>query len=59
MKQRLVEIRSYKLKPGQAAAFHDAVVNQAVPMLKSLWMSQDSVDDLRRSNTPPAVSPSP
>ncbi len=30
---RLVEIRSYKLKPGTAAAFHDAVANAAVPML--------------------------
>ena len=30
---RLVEIRSYRLKPGTSAAFHDAVANEAVPML--------------------------
>ncbi len=31
---RLVEIRSYKLKPGSAPEFHRIVVGQAVPMLK-------------------------
>jgi hypothetical protein len=30
---RLVEIRSYKLKPASAEAFHAAVVGAAVPML--------------------------
>ena len=31
--KRLIEIRSYKLKPGAAAKFHDVVVEQAMPML--------------------------
>jgi NIPSNAP len=31
---RLVEIRSYKLKPGTMEAFHAAVVASAVPMLR-------------------------
>jgi len=31
---RLVEIRSYKLKPGQLAEFHRAVAGRAVPMLR-------------------------
>jgi hypothetical protein len=31
---RLIEIRSYKLLPGSADAFHDAVVSLAVPMLR-------------------------
>lgn len=34
--KRLVEIRSYKLKPGEAAAFHDAVVHTVMPMLRSV-----------------------
>ena len=33
MKKRLVEIRSYKLKPGSRAAFHAAAVSAAVPLL--------------------------
>jgi hypothetical protein len=33
--KRLIEIRSYKLKPGAAASFHHAVVSEAVPMLRS------------------------
>lgn len=32
---RLVEIRTYRLKPGVAEAFHEAVHTLAVPMLKS------------------------
>ena len=32
--QRLVEIRSYQLKPGAAAEFHSAVEAIAVPMLR-------------------------
>jgi hypothetical protein len=32
--KRLVEIRSYKLKPGEAPAFHDAVVHTVMPMLR-------------------------
>ncbi|BBB65720.1 hypothetical protein UNDYM_1467 [Undibacterium sp. YM2] len=32
---RLVEIRTYRLKPGVAEAFHHAVHTVAVPMLKS------------------------
>lgn len=31
---RLVQIRSYQLKPGVRAAFHRAFVEQAVPMLQ-------------------------
>jgi hypothetical protein len=33
MAQRLVEIRSYKLKAGEAAAFHHAVESRVMPML--------------------------
>jgi hypothetical protein len=32
--QRLVEIRSYKLKPGSGARFHDLVTNQSMPLLR-------------------------
>lgn len=31
---RLIEVRSYKLKSGEAVAFHRAVVEQAIPMLQ-------------------------
>lgn len=31
--KRLVEFRSYKLKPGSAAAFHEAAVSKALPLL--------------------------
>jgi hypothetical protein len=31
--QRLVEIRSYKLKPGSGGTFHDLVVTQSLPLL--------------------------
>jgi hypothetical protein len=31
---RLIEVRSYRLKAGMAASFHDAVVGSAVPMLR-------------------------
>ena len=31
---RLIEIRSYKLKPGEGPEFHRVVVEQAIPMLK-------------------------
>ena len=31
---RLVEIRSYKLKPGATEDFHRVVIEQAVPMLR-------------------------
>ena len=34
MKNRLVEIRSYKLKPGTQAAFETVAREQAVPMLR-------------------------
>ena len=33
MTKRLVEIRSYKLKPGAREAFHAAAVSSAVPLL--------------------------
>jgi len=36
--QRLVEIRSYKLKPGNGARFHDLVVNQSMPPVRSFGM---------------------
>ena len=32
--QRLVEIRSYKLKPGSGAKFHALVTNQSMPLLR-------------------------
>lgn len=31
---RLVEIRSYRLKPGSLDAFHQLVVNEVMPLLK-------------------------
>jgi hypothetical protein len=36
--KRLVEFRSYKLKPGSAAAFHDAAVSKALPLLRKWKM---------------------
>jgi hypothetical protein len=33
--QRLVEIRSYKLRPGSGAKFHDLVVTQSMPLLRA------------------------
>jgi hypothetical protein len=30
----VIEIRTYKLKPGSGAAFHRAVVEESLPMLK-------------------------
>lgn len=32
--RRLIEIRSYKLKPGSGAKFHDLVTNQGMPLLR-------------------------
>jgi NIPSNAP len=32
--QRLVEIRSYKLKPGSGPGFHDLVVTRSMPLLR-------------------------
>jgi hypothetical protein len=32
--KRSVEVRSYNLKPGSRAEFHDVVVREAVPMLE-------------------------
>jgi hypothetical protein len=32
--QRLVEIRSYKLKPGSGSKFHNLVVTQSMPLLR-------------------------
>lgn len=34
--KRLIEIRSYKLKPGEATAFHEAVAGTVMPMLLPL-----------------------
>jgi hypothetical protein len=34
MTKRLIEVRSYKLKPGAAAAFHRAAVASAIPLLR-------------------------
>ena len=36
--RRLVEIRAYKLRPGTRAAFHDAVLNRALPMVRAYGM---------------------
>lgn len=36
--KRLIEIRSYKLKPGALAEFHEAVATGAVPMLRECGM---------------------
>lgn len=36
--KRLVEIRSYKLKPGTGAEFHELVANQSVPLLLAAHM---------------------
>ena len=36
--KRLVEFRSYKLKPGAAAAFHEAAVSKALPLLRKWKM---------------------
>jgi len=36
--KRLVEIRSYKLKPGTAAQFHDTAARTVVPMLREWAM---------------------
>lgn len=35
---RLIEIRTYRLKPGTLEAFHQAVHERAVPMLRSKGM---------------------
>ena len=35
MTKRLIEVRSYKLKPGSADAFHAVVVEAAIPMLRA------------------------
>lgn len=35
---RLLEIRTYRLKPGTIKAFHEAVHTKAVPMLKAKGM---------------------
>jgi hypothetical protein len=32
--QRLIEIRSYRLKPGSGARFHDLVVSRSMPLLR-------------------------
>lgn len=36
--KRLIEIRTYRLKPGTLPAFHEAVHTQAVPMLQRKGM---------------------
>jgi len=36
--QRLIEIRSYKLKPGSGARFHNLVVNQSMPLVRAFGM---------------------
>jgi len=55
--RRLIEIRSYKLKAGEAAALHAAIIGAAMPMLRrwqtAVRMTPDSVEDLRRSNPRP------
>jgi hypothetical protein len=34
--RRLVEVRSYRLKPGSGARFHDLVTHQSVPLLHAV-----------------------
>ena len=34
MTKRLIEVRSYKLKPGATAAFHATAVSSAIPLLR-------------------------
>ena len=36
--RRLVEIRSYRLKPGSEAEFHDAIVNRGLPLVRTAGM---------------------
>jgi hypothetical protein len=36
--KRLIEVRSYKLKPGSRAAFHAAAVSAAIPLLRKWRM---------------------
>jgi len=36
--KRLVEIRSYKLKPASGARFHELVTNQSMPLLRERGM---------------------
>ncbi|MBP1771459.1 MAG: hypothetical protein H6P99_622 [Holophagaceae bacterium] len=36
--KRLVEIRTYQLKPGSGARFHDLVSTQSVPLLRAWGM---------------------
>jgi len=33
--RRLVEIRAYRLEPGTRAAFHEAMTNRALPMVRA------------------------
>jgi hypothetical protein len=37
-KQRVVEVRTYKLKPGSGAAFHAMVAHQSMPLVKAANM---------------------
>jgi hypothetical protein len=36
--KRLVEVRTYRLKPGTSAAFHDAFVNRGIPLVRTAGM---------------------
>jgi hypothetical protein len=36
--RRLVELRTYRLKPGSGAAFHDAIVNRGLPLVRTAGM---------------------
>ena len=36
--KRLVEIRTYRLKPGAEGAFHDAIVNRGLPLVRTAAM---------------------
>ena len=36
--RRLVEVRTYRLKPGTSAAFHDAFLNRGIPLVKTAGM---------------------
>jgi len=36
--RRLVEVRTYRLKPGIEAEFHDAIVNRGLPLVRTAGM---------------------
>ncbi len=48
--QRLIEIRSYKLKAGSGDRFHNLVVNQSMPLVRAFGVrAYDSLEHRRSS----------